>query len=51
MSYIHLLHYIKVDYDNHALFKGDMRKKGSPVRIFTNLPANTVLHPESQGYW
>lgn len=42
----------KVDYDNHALFKGEKgRKKGSPVRIFTNLPAKQIILPASEGYW
>lgn len=27
----------KVDYDNHPLFKGDAKKLGSIVRIFTNI--------------
>lgn len=42
----------KVDYDNHALFKGEKgRKKGSPVRIFTNLEPKTVPLPKDEGYW
>jgi hypothetical protein len=44
--------FLQVDYDNHALFKGEKgRKKGSPVRIFTNLPAKQIVLPESEGYW
>ncbi|XP_052282119.1 rRNA N6-adenosine-methyltransferase ZCCHC4-like isoform X2 [Dreissena polymorpha] len=42
----------KVDYDNHALFRGDKgRKKGSPVRIFTNVDPGDVPLPETDGYW
>ncbi|XP_041360423.1 rRNA N6-adenosine-methyltransferase ZCCHC4-like [Gigantopelta aegis] len=41
----------KVDYDNHALFKDKGGKKGSPVRIFTNLPPAEVELPPEEGYW
>ncbi|XP_054766618.2 rRNA N6-adenosine-methyltransferase ZCCHC4-like [Lytechinus pictus] len=42
----------KVDYDNHPLFKGgpDGKKKGSPVRIFTNLDPAKIELPTSEGY-
>ncbi|XP_030841983.1 rRNA N6-adenosine-methyltransferase ZCCHC4-like [Strongylocentrotus purpuratus] len=42
----------KVDYDNHPLFKGgpDAKKKGSPVRIFTNLDPAKIELPTSEGY-
>jgi len=46
-----LLNFFQVNYDNHALFRGDKRQKGSPVRIFTNLPAKDILLPATQGYW
>merc|ERR1712168_132938 len=37
---LHMLD-MRVDYDNHALFRNGpkARKHGSPVRIFTNIPA------------
>lgn len=43
----------KVDYDNHTLFqnKKGKRKKGSPVRIFTNLLPAALPLPLSEGYW
>ncbi|KAL5005479.1 hypothetical protein ScPMuIL_018935 [Solemya velum] len=44
----------KVAYDNHALFTGgpmSKKKKRSPVRIFTNLPPDSVVLPLDQGYW
>ncbi|KAL4227371.1 rRNA N6-adenosine-methyltransferase zcchc4 [Mactra antiquata] len=42
----------KVDYDNHDLFRGDKgRKKGSPVRIFTNLSPKLIPLPQDDGYW
>ncbi|XP_052100305.1 rRNA N6-adenosine-methyltransferase ZCCHC4-like [Mytilus californianus] len=41
----------KVDYDNHALFRGDVKKYGSPVRIFTNIPPSQIELPSSEGYW
>lgn len=44
---------LQVDYDNHPHFKGkNMKgsKRGSPVRIFTNIsPAGLVL-PAKEGY-
>ncbi|XP_045216868.2 rRNA N6-adenosine-methyltransferase ZCCHC4-like [Mercenaria mercenaria] len=41
----------KVDYDNHDLFRGEKgRKKGSPVRIFTNLSPKMIALPASEGY-
>ncbi|ELT91676.1 hypothetical protein CAPTEDRAFT_185876 [Capitella teleta] len=43
----------KVDYDNHADFKSrdsGGSKHGSPVRIFTNVPPERVVLPESEGY-
>lgn len=42
----------KVDYDNHPLFKSgsDAKKKGSPVRIFTNLDPAKIELPQSEGY-
>ena len=44
---------LQVDYDNHSLFRSKEGKqtKGSPVRIFTNLSANSLPLPSSQGYW
>lgn len=41
----------KVDYDNHALFRGDVKKHGSPVRIFTNIPQSQIVLPSTEGYW
>ncbi|XP_076440714.1 rRNA N(6)-adenosine-methyltransferase ZCCHC4-like [Babylonia areolata] len=44
----------KVPYDNHNLFQNVRqggRKKGSPVRIFTNLPLLSFPLPSSEGYW
>ncbi|XP_032229793.2 rRNA N6-adenosine-methyltransferase ZCCHC4 [Nematostella vectensis] len=43
----------KVDYDNHPLFKDKKAhgsKRGSPVRIFTNIPAANVKLPSKDGY-
>ncbi|XP_071101771.1 rRNA N(6)-adenosine-methyltransferase ZCCHC4-like [Haliotis cracherodii] len=45
---LHMLDY-KVDYDNHSLFSAK-KKKGSPVRIFTNLQARQIPLPSSEGY-
>ena len=43
----------QVDYDNHPHFKSKQMKgskRGSPVRIFTNInPADVVL-PSAEGY-
>lgn len=42
----------KVDYENHVLFTGEKgRKRGSPVRIFTNVSPAKVVLPADQGYW
>ncbi|KAJ8304059.1 hypothetical protein KUTeg_017642, partial [Tegillarca granosa] len=41
----------KVDYDNHGLFRGDTKKYGSPVRIFTNVSPEHIILPEVEGYW
>ena len=43
---------IKVEYVNHRAFKsgGGAGKKGSPVRIFTNLPLSELALPSSEGY-
>ncbi|XP_048732023.2 general transcription and DNA repair factor IIH helicase subunit XPD-like [Ostrea edulis] len=46
----HMLDY-KVDYDNHQLFRGDVKKYGSPVRIFTNIPPRLITLPAEEGYW
>ena len=42
----------QVDYDNHPLFKAgpNAKKKGSPVRIFTNLDPAKIELPASEGY-
>ncbi|MEE6462340.1 hypothetical protein FKM82_001564 [Ascaphus truei] len=41
----------QVDYDNHALYKhGKTGRKQSPVRIFTNVPPESILLPASEGY-
>ncbi|RLU20468.1 hypothetical protein DMN91_007078 [Ooceraea biroi] len=42
----------KVDYDNHPLFvSGEQGKqRGSPVRIFTNIPLKLLELPASDGY-
>jgi len=41
----------KVDYDNHALYNNHVKQKGSPVRIFTNLPPASFKLPADEGYW
>ncbi|XP_005094144.1 rRNA N6-adenosine-methyltransferase ZCCHC4 [Aplysia californica] len=41
----------KVDYENHALYKNDLKQKGSPVRIFTNIPQAMFVLPAEEGYW
>ncbi|XP_059175435.1 rRNA N6-adenosine-methyltransferase ZCCHC4-like isoform X2 [Physella acuta] len=41
----------KVDYDNHNLFNNQHKKKGSPVRIFTNIPQAQFVLPPEEGYW
>ncbi|XP_068709853.1 rRNA N6-adenosine-methyltransferase ZCCHC4-like isoform X2 [Montipora foliosa] len=43
----------KVDYDNHPHFKSKKMKgskRGSPVRIFTNINPTDVVLPSSEGY-
>ncbi|XP_033634478.1 rRNA N6-adenosine-methyltransferase ZCCHC4-like isoform X1 [Asterias rubens] len=43
----------KVDYDNHPLFQSNRkkaRKKGSPVRVFTNLQPSEIHLPLDEGY-
>ncbi|XP_063313920.1 rRNA N6-adenosine-methyltransferase ZCCHC4 isoform X1 [Pelobates fuscus] len=41
----------QVDYDNHSLYKhGKTGRKQSPVRIFTDLPPESIVLPESEGY-
>ncbi|XP_033125599.1 rRNA N6-adenosine-methyltransferase ZCCHC4-like [Anneissia japonica] len=44
----------KVEYENHDVFKSGpnskSKKKGSPVRIFTNIPANLIPLPAADGY-
>lgn len=46
----------KVDYDNHPLFvppseaRGGARRRGTPVRIFTNIPLRLLELPASDGY-
>ncbi|KAM4808462.1 rRNA N(6)-adenosine-methyltransferase ZCCHC4 isoform 2-T2 [Rhinophrynus dorsalis] len=41
----------QVDYDNHSLYKhGKTGRKQSPVRIFTDLPPETIVLPASEGY-
>ncbi|RUS80728.1 hypothetical protein EGW08_011514, partial [Elysia chlorotica] len=41
----------KVDYDNHNLFNNNHKQKGSPVRIYTNIPSAQFQLPEEDGYW
>lgn len=42
----------KVAYENHPLFvlKSDKQKQGSQIRIFTNVPLNSIKLPECDGY-
>ena len=43
----------QVDYDNHPHFKSkNMKgsKRGSPVRIFTNINPADVILPSAEGY-
>lgn len=43
--------FLQVDYDNHPLYKhGGAARKGSPVRIFTNLQARDFILPKEEGY-
>uniref|UniRef100_K1PYR9 General transcription and DNA repair factor IIH helicase subunit XPD n=1 Tax=Magallana gigas TaxID=29159 RepID=K1PYR9_MAGGI len=39
-----------VDYDNHTLFRGDVKKHGSPVRIFTNIHPQKIKLSADEGY-
>lgn len=43
----------KVDYENHTLFntKDGKKKKGSPVRIFTNISPTSLPLSAADGYW
>lgn len=47
MPNLRMLDYM-VDYRNHTAFKESGRVKGSPVRIFTNMPPNEVPLPADQ---
>ncbi|XP_046383213.1 rRNA N6-adenosine-methyltransferase ZCCHC4 isoform X2 [Ischnura elegans] len=40
----------KIEYVNHSSFKAGGNKRGSPVRIFTNVPAGKISLPEAEGY-
>uniref|UniRef100_A0A8C5LU77 Zinc finger CCHC-type containing 4 n=1 Tax=Leptobrachium leishanense TaxID=445787 RepID=A0A8C5LU77_9ANUR len=41
----------QVDYDNHSLYKhGKTGRRQSPVRIFTDLPPESIALPEKEGY-
>lgn len=40
----------QVDYDNHTLFRGDVKKHGSPVRIFTNIHPQKIKLSAVEGY-
>lgn len=48
METLRMLDY-KVDYKNHALYKNSKRR-GSPVRLFTNVSAENIKLPASEGY-
>lgn len=39
-----------MDYDNHTLFRGDVKKHGSPVRIFTNIHPQKIKLSAVEGY-
>uniref|UniRef100_A0A0B7A2N9 CCHC-type domain-containing protein n=1 Tax=Arion vulgaris TaxID=1028688 RepID=A0A0B7A2N9_9EUPU len=41
----------KVDYENHILYNSQHKKKGSPVRIFTNIAQTLFVLPLDSGYW
>lgn len=44
---------IQVDYENHPHFKGKQdkgSKRGSPVRIFTNIKPCDIKLPADEGY-
>ncbi|XP_077992631.1 rRNA N(6)-adenosine-methyltransferase ZCCHC4-like isoform X2 [Glandiceps talaboti] len=49
LSSFHMSDY-KVEYDNHALFQCGKKNKGSPVRLFTNIPPVQFKLPEDDGY-
>ncbi|XP_078669203.1 rRNA N(6)-adenosine-methyltransferase ZCCHC4-like isoform X1 [Branchiostoma floridae x Branchiostoma belcheri] len=51
LSSFRMLDY-KVEYENHHLYQEGpkSKKRGSPVRIFTNLPADRVVLPQQEGY-
>ncbi|CAL8377294.1 unnamed protein product [Gadus morhua 'NCC'] len=41
----------QVDYDNHPMYKqGKSGRKGTPVRLFTNIPPRDVVLPKDDGY-
>lgn len=42
----------KVNYSNHSGYRGGVsgRSRGSPARIFTDVPLNELVLPPSQGY-
>ncbi|XP_078588631.1 rRNA N(6)-adenosine-methyltransferase ZCCHC4-like [Branchiostoma floridae x Branchiostoma japonicum] len=42
----------KVEYENHPLYQEGpkSKKRGSPVRIFTNIPTDRVVLPQDEGY-
>ncbi|GFS40590.1 rRNA N6-adenosine-methyltransferase ZCCHC4 [Nephila pilipes] len=40
----------KVDYLNHKKFGSKAGSKGSPIRIFTNIPTPVFALPENEGY-
>lgn len=40
----------KVEYSNHKTFGGKAGSKGSPIRIFTNIPTPVFTLPENEGY-
>lgn len=50
----HMLDY-KIEYDNHNKFKArkgsSVNKRGSPVRLFTNMEPEKIKHPFEEGYW
>ena len=48
-----IIHLPQVDYDNHPHFKSKQMKgskRGSPVRIYTNINPADVILPSSEGY-
>ncbi|GFW41645.1 rRNA N6-adenosine-methyltransferase ZCCHC4 [Trichonephila clavipes] len=40
----------KVEYSNHRKFGDKAGSKGSPIRLFTNIPASLFVLPENEGY-